>query len=110
MKLYHPADPAAAGMGLWNFVYLHGAAENLAARLMRDNEWPDVASDYCCIDEPHPTKPGEYQGMLYGIPCAIVLAVRYGLLGGRVALTDKPSRDDAEGSGYRHVFSPEEWR
>ena len=100
-RLFHADDPDPAAKFRWPFVYLHRMAERMNEQIGRLHRW-DSAPDLLSADQPMPVSPGQYPVTLYGVPALAVLALRWEVYGGRVALLDDPE-------GLAHAQNPQEW-
>jgi len=80
---------------VWNFVYLHGKAECIM-------EQEQSAPDLFRANQTKPTQEGNYLCSINGELAVAVLAIRHGLLTGRVALL-------SDSEALKHALTPEDW-
>jgi len=102
MNPYTNILAATDGDYRWNYVYLHGKAEDAMAyeySVRNINEAPDIFA----ADAEMPKEAGNYLVDLFGRPALAVIAPHHGILGGRVALLG-----DTE--GLREALDIEGWR
>jgi hypothetical protein len=104
----HADDPAAAGWGLWHYVYLHGEAEDRARKEAAENWWGGrsaSAPDYVVCNDPPPAEEGDYAATLYGARVVVFVRKPKGrnYLCGRAACPD-------DAVGFAHASNPDEWR
>jgi hypothetical protein len=92
--------PTDKGSYRWNYVYLHGGAEDLMAGhydAHNIGEAPDIFSS----NQPMPEE-GNYVVTIFGVPAIAVIAKHHGILGGRIALL-------ADTEALRHALDVEAW-
>lgn len=104
IQLYHANDPKAPSpLFCWDYVYLHGQAEDDMSTRQNDHHWEWIATDmvFACQDIP---APGEYEVEIYGKKAIAVIAQRFShILGGRIAYAN----DDL---ALNHARTPKDWR